>query len=72
MNRKWTLVVVALVFSFVLQALREWFQRGRGLIDTFSQWEYASNFLLFWALSFLVILLVFFAIDALRLKLASR
>ncbi len=65
--RTW-LVLVALVFSFILRVLREWLTHGRTLVETFSQWEWAANFLLFWGISFIAVSMVFVGMDMLRVK----
>lgn len=69
--RKTWIVLLALVFSFILQTIREWTARDRSLVETFSSWEWALNFLIYWLLSFIVITIVFVGLDMLRERFAS-
>lgn len=62
------LILAALVFSFILRTIREWITHDRTLAETFSSWEWASNFLLYWIISFIAVSVVFIGLDMLRVK----
>ena len=60
------LVLAAIVFASILRVIREWLTLDRSLIETFSRWEWALNFLLYWLLTSIAIAVVFLGIDAIR------
>lgn len=60
------LIIAAVIFAFALQTLREWQSHGRTLLETFSQWEWGANFLLYWLASSIGIAVIFLGIDLLR------
>lgn len=61
-------IVIAFIASFVLQVLRENFQRERSLEETFSRWEWATNFFLYWLMGFIACSVILLGIQKLEEK----
>ncbi|AWB84623.1 hypothetical protein [Corynebacterium liangguodongii] len=62
------ITLAALMFSFLFFSIRDWAATGRTFIDTFSEWQYAAQFLIFWLAGFAAALVVFFGIDYLATR----
>lgn len=62
--KRWHWILVAVIGTFFARLIQEWFRYDRTIVDTFSRWEWAVNFLLMWVVMAIAMSVIFVGFDA--------